>query len=54
MRRLIDYARDKGIQELFGEVLKENKSMLGLCEYLGFTQTPSPDEPTVMEVSLPL
>jgi acetyltransferase len=54
MRRLIDYARDRGIQELFGEVLKENKSMLGLCEYIGFTIHPSPDEPTVMEVSLAL
>ena len=34
---LIAYARERGITELFGEILAENKVMLRLCGSLGFT-----------------
>jgi acetyltransferase len=54
MRRIIDYAKNRGIGELFGEVLAENKSMLRLCKAFGFTQRRDPDEPGVMLVSLRL
>ncbi|MGD9974604.1 MAG: bifunctional acetate--CoA ligase family protein/GNAT family N-acetyltransferase [Desulfatirhabdiaceae bacterium] len=52
MRRIIDYARNRGIRELFGEVLADNRPMLRLCEAFGFTKKRDPDEPGVMIVSL--
>jgi acetyltransferase len=38
MRRIIDYARDRGIGELFGEVLLDNRPMRKLCAALGFLE----------------
>jgi acetyltransferase len=38
MRRLIDYARARGIAELWGDVLADNAPMRGLCRSLGFTE----------------
>ena len=54
MRRIIDYAKKRGIEVLFGEVLAENKPMLKLCEALGFDKKRDPEEPGVMTVSLAL
>jgi len=54
MRRLIDYAKNRGIGELFGEVLAENRSMLRLSKAFGFTKRRDPEEPGVMIVSLAL
>jgi len=54
MRRIIDYAKNRGIGELFGEVLAENRSMLKLCKAFGFTKRRDPDEPGVMAVTLAL
>ena len=54
LRRIIDYARSRGIRELFGEVLRENESMLNLCRAFGFTVKGVPDDPGVMHVSLNL
>jgi len=51
---MIDYGRRRGIGELFGDVLAENKSMLKLCEAFGFKKRRDPDDPGVMLVSLPL
>lgn len=36
MRTLIDYARSRGIREIHGLVLRENRNMLDLCTRLGF------------------
>ena len=36
MRRVIDYAREKGLRRVYGDVLVENASMLQLCAELGF------------------
>jgi len=52
MKDLIDYARDRSIEEIFGEVLAENKPMLTLCRNLGFAVSPSRHEPGVMDVVL--
>ena len=38
MRRVIDYAKDKGLRRVFGDVLAENASMLQMCAELGFHQ----------------
>jgi acetyltransferase len=54
MRRMIDYGRKRGIGEIFGEVLAENRSMLRLCEAFGFRKRRDPDDPGVMIVSLVL
>jgi acetyltransferase len=36
MRRIIDYARARGIGEIFGDILTENATMLDLASRLGF------------------
>jgi len=54
MRRIIDYARSRGIRRLFGEVLSDNRSMLALCKALGFSRRSVPGDPGVMEVTLEL
>jgi len=54
MRRMIDCGKNRGIGELFGEVLAENKSMLRLCDAFGFKKRRDPEEPGVMLVSLAL
>ena len=54
MRRIIDYARGRGITQLFGEVLSENRSMLALCKALGFKRRSDPDDPGSAIVSLQL
>lgn len=52
--RLIGYARDRGIGELFGLVLADNVAMRGLCRKLGFTETQPAGQVGVVRVSLPL
>jgi acetyltransferase len=54
MRRIIDYARDRGIGEIFGEVLSENEPMLRLCQALGFKLERDPDDPGIRHVTLKL
>jgi acetyltransferase len=36
MRHVIDYARDKGLRRVYGDVLVENSAMLQMCAELGF------------------
>ena len=36
MRRVIDYANEKGLRRVYGDVLAENTSMLQMCAELGF------------------
>ena len=52
MRRIISYARDCGLGEIYGEVLRENEPMLRINAVLGFTVTPEPEDPSIMRVSL--
>jgi acetyltransferase len=52
MRRIIDYAAERGIEEIFGQVLAENETMLDLCRHLGFRIEPAPDNPGILRVSL--
>ncbi len=54
MRRIIDYARNRGIRELFGDVLRENRTMLKLCDILGFSRHSEADEPSIVRVALSL
>jgi acetyltransferase len=38
MRRVIDYAKEKGLRRVYGDVLAENKAMLQMCAELGFNE----------------
>ena len=50
MTRLVDVARQRGIGELVGEVLRENAQMLQMCRELGFAVAPDPNDAAVMLV----
>jgi len=54
MRRILDYAKDKGLAAVHGEVLAENISMLQMCKELGFGIGDEPDERGVKRVTLRL
>jgi acetyltransferase len=45
--RVLDYARSRGIEEVWGTVLAENEDMLGLAERLGFSRRRDPDSPDI-------
>jgi acetyltransferase len=50
MSQILDYARERGLKEIHGEVLRENTSMLQMCNDLGFERRKNPDEPGVVQV----
>jgi len=54
MRRIIDYARGRGIGEIHGDVLRENRTMLKLCSVFGFSKVFVADEPDIVKVVLKL
>ena len=54
MRQIIDYSRQRGIKEIFGEVLRENRPMLKVCELFKFSRSIKPDDPGTIEVRLKL
>jgi acetyltransferase len=54
MRRILDYARSRGIKEIYGDVLSDNRTMLRLCGVLGFSQRRLPDDPGIVRVTLKL
>ena len=54
MRRIIDYGRRRGLKEIFGTVLRENRPMLKVCELFKFSHHTSPHDPGVVEVRLAL
>ena len=50
MTRLIAIARQWGIGELVGEVMRENEPMLQMCRELGFVITPDLSNPPLVLV----
>ena len=54
MRRIIDYARRRGIREIVADVLHENHTMLKLCQVLGFKTARDPDDIEIVKVRLRL
>lgn len=54
MTEIIDYARDRGLKRIFGEVLRENTSMLRMARELGFAREDVPDEPGIIHVTISL
>jgi acetyltransferase len=54
IRRIIEYARTRGLVEIYGQVLCENRSMLKLCRIFGFTAARCSDDLAIMNASLRL
>jgi acetyltransferase len=50
MRRLIEIARQYGIGELVGDVLRENEPMLAMCRELGFAIRADPNDAALVRV----
>jgi acetyltransferase len=53
MSDLLDHARKRGIGTVFGEVLRENMTMLRMVRELGFTVAEG-DDPAVAKVAIAL
>jgi acetyltransferase len=54
MRRIIDYARARGLKRIHGQVLAENTAMLNLSAKLGFRIGDGLADPSVTTVTLEL
>lgn len=54
MRRIIDYACNRGTATLYGEVLSDNILMLRLAAAFGFTTKPVSDDPGLRLLELRL
>jgi acetyltransferase len=50
MTRLIEIAAARGIGELVGEVLHENRRMLEMCRTFGFSLATDPDDAALVVV----
>ena len=51
MRRMLAYAERRGIKEVFGDVLAENKRMLDIARRLDFTAERLSEQPDVIRVT---
>jgi acetyltransferase len=54
MQIMIEYARWQGLNIVEGQVLRENTTMLAMCQSLGFKVKADPDDATIMTVTLPV
>ncbi|WP_434031662.1 bifunctional acetate--CoA ligase family protein/GNAT family N-acetyltransferase [[Pseudomonas] boreopolis] len=54
MRIMIEYAHWLGLKAVEGQVLRENRTMLAMCESLGFQVRPDPEDASLMNVLLPV
>lgn len=52
MNLIIAHARQRGVREVFGDVLRENQPMLQLCRDLGFTALESEEDPALARMVL--
>ena len=52
MERILAYAADRGLSEVWGHVLVENKGMIALARDLGFKTGPSAEDPSVLHVAI--
>jgi acetyltransferase len=52
MRLVLEWAKADGLETVEGYVLRENRTMLGMCRSLGFEMAADPDDARVMHVRL--
>ena len=53
MWHIIDYAKEKGLRRVYGDVLTENTSMLQMCAELGFRELDMGSRMTRLVLDLP-
>ena len=51
MRRILDYAHNRGMKRIVGDVLRENTTMLKLCDVFGFSKSIAKDAPEIVRVT---
>ncbi|HUA51997.1 MAG TPA: bifunctional acetate--CoA ligase family protein/GNAT family N-acetyltransferase, partial [Candidatus Sulfotelmatobacter sp.] len=54
MQEIVDYARARGIGEVFGTILNENAAMIDMARELGFTIGADPDDASLVTARLTL
>lgn len=54
MKLMIEWAKADGISTVKGEILRENRTMISMCEALGFSVKSSPDDESIAVVTLPV
>jgi acetyltransferase len=54
MQLLIEYGKAEGLKEIYGQVLRENTTMIEMCRSLGFRVEPDPTERDLFDVTLAL
>ncbi|MEM7444964.1 MAG: bifunctional acetate--CoA ligase family protein/GNAT family N-acetyltransferase [Pseudomonadota bacterium] len=54
MTAIVDYAKQRGLKRIVGEVLRENASMLKMAEEFGFARRRHPDDDNIVLVTLDL
>jgi acetyltransferase len=54
MRKILDYAKARGIGVVYGEILRENRPMLEVCKNLGFAVKADADAPDVIHAEIAL
>ncbi len=52
MKMMIEWAQADGISAVKGEIMRENRVMIQMCEALGFSVRSSPDDESIAVVSL--
>jgi acetyltransferase len=52
MQTMIEYARSEGLRRIEGQVLRDNTTMLKMCDELGFTIEPDPEDSGICRVAL--
>jgi acetyltransferase len=52
MQTIIEYARAEGLRAIEGQVLRDNTTMMAMCQELGFSIVPDPDEASLCVVKL--
>ena len=51
LERVLDHARRRGVEEVWGSILADNQAMQGLATDLGLTLGRDPDEPAAVIAS---
>ena len=54
LKKILAYAKARGIREVFGDVLRDNHRMLRLCDKLGFETSHDSDDLSVVRTSMVL
>ncbi|HSM19981.1 MAG TPA: GNAT family N-acetyltransferase, partial [Hyphomicrobiales bacterium] len=54
LEKVLAYAKARGIGEVYGDVLRDNRRMLNLCDSLGFAREVDPADPTIVRTSIAL